>query len=166
VQANWTVAPVDLGFTRVPGSVSLDISLSKLLEFGSQSFPTSEVRENKGTLARFGLYDYRALTTLRYAVSEVSIALTWRRLPSIRNASYVTDPQTPFEGARSYNGFDLAGSWNVSRTFHLTLGIDNLLDRDPNRVGAGPANNGAGNTMAGFYDVLGRRYYAGVRLRF
>ncbi len=166
LQANWTAALAELGLSRVPGSVSLDISLNKLLEFGSQTFPTSEVRENKGTLARFGLFDYRALTTLRYTLSDAHVALTWRRLPSVRNANYVTDPQTPFEGAESYNGFDLAGGWNVNRTLHLTLGIDNLLDRDPNRVGAGPANNGGGNTFPGFYDVLGRRYYACVRLRF
>lgn len=36
----------------------------------------------------------------------------------------------------------------------------------PNRVGVVPGNNGAGTTLPGFYDVLGRRYYAGVRMSF
>ena len=166
LQANWSVAPADLGFTNVPGSLSLDISFNRLLEFGSQSFPTSELRENAGTLAQRGLFSYRALTTLRYTVPVGTIALTWHRLPSVRNANYVTDPLTPFAGAQSYSLFDLAGTVNVNRIVRLTLGIDNLLDRDPNRVGAGPGNNGAGTTLPGYYDVLGRRYYLGARLTF
>lgn len=48
----------------------------------------------------------------------------------------------------------------------VTLGIDNLFDRDPNRVSAGPVNNGAGDTFSGDYDVLGRRCYGGIKLRF
>jgi outer membrane receptor protein involved in Fe transport len=79
---------------------------------------------------------------------------------------YVTDPLTPFAGAASYNLFNLAGTWRLSEMVGLTLGVDNLFDRDPNRVGAGPLDNGAGNTVPGFYDVLGRRYYGGIRLNF
>jgi outer membrane cobalamin receptor len=166
VQAGWSVAPADLGFSTVPGSLSLDLSFNKLLEFGSQTFPTSELLDNEGTLAQRGLFSYRALSTLRYTVPRASLGLTWRRLPSVRSSTFVTDPQTPFAGAASYNLFDLAAGVNVNRIVRLTLGIDNLLDRDPNRVGAGPGDNGAGSTLPGYYDVLGRRYYASVRLTF
>jgi iron complex outermembrane receptor protein len=79
---------------------------------------------------------------------------------------YVTDPLTPFAGAASYNLFNLAGSWRVNEMIGITLGIDNLLDRDPNRVGAGPLDNGAGDTVSGYYDVLGRRYFGGIKLTF
>jgi iron complex outermembrane recepter protein len=165
LQTSWAVRPLDLG-VDVPGSLSLSISLNKLLKFGSQSFPTSPMIENKGTLARMGLYSYRAYTTLRYTGRSGDVALTWRRLPSIRSAMYVTDPQTPFAGAKSYNLFNLAGTWRISEMVGVTLGIDNLFDRDPNRVGAGPLDNGAGETAAGYYDVLGRRYYGGIKLTF
>ena len=164
-QMSWTVRPVDLG-VDVPGALSLDLSFNKLLNFGSQSFPTSPMIENKGTLARSGLYSYRAFTTLRYTVRSGDVALTWRRLPSIRSALYVTDPATPFSGAASYNLFNLAGSWRINETIGITLGIDNLFDRDPNRVGAGPLDNGAGDTFPGYYDVLGRRYFGGIKLNF
>jgi outer membrane receptor protein involved in Fe transport len=165
LQTSWTVRPAELGYD-LPGALSLSISLNKLLKFGSQSFPTSAMLENKDTLARNGLYGYRAFTTLRYTVRDGDVALTWRRLPSIRSTMYVTDPLTPFAGAESYNLFNLAGSWRLSDMIGVTLGIDNLFDRDPNRVGAGPLDNGAGDTMPGFYDVLGRRYYGGVKLTF
>jgi len=164
-QTSWTVRPMDLGFD-LPGALSLDISFNKLLKFGSQSFPTSPMIENKSTLARGGLYSYRAFTTLRYTVRSGDVALTWRRLPSVRSALYVTDPATPFAGAQSYNLFNLAGTWRISDTIGVTLGIDNLFDRDPNRVGAGPLDNGAGDTVPGYYDVLGRRYFGGIKLNF
>ena len=61
---------------------------------------------------------------------------------------------------------NLAGSWRLSERVGLTLGIDNLFDRDPNRVGAGPLDNGAGDTVPGYYDVLGRRYFGGIKLDF
>ena len=166
VQASWDVTLADLGFPGIPGSMSLDLTFNNLLEFESQTFTTSDVRENRGTLARGGLFSYRALTTLRYTAPAHTVSLTWRRLPSVRSALYVTDSATPFSGAKSYDIFDLAAGWSVNQTIRLLFGVDNLLDRDPNRVGAGPANNGAGNTVAGFYDVLGRRYYASVRLSF
>jgi outer membrane receptor protein involved in Fe transport len=156
---------MDLGF-ELPGALSLSIAFNKLLDFGAQSFPTSPMIENRGTLARGGLYSYRAFTTLRYTVRSGDVALTWRRLPSVRNANYVTDPTTQFAGAASYNLFNLAGSWRINDTLGVTLGIDNLFDRDPNRVGAGPLDNGAGDTVPGYYDVLGRRYFGGIKLNF
>jgi outer membrane receptor for ferrienterochelin and colicin len=52
----------------------------------------------------------------------------------------------------------------MSQMVSLTAGVDNLFDTEPNRYGAGPGRNGAGTTLSQFYDVLGRRYYASVRL--
>ncbi|HEU4625038.1 MAG TPA: TonB-dependent receptor, partial [Steroidobacteraceae bacterium] len=171
LEASWAVRPAELGFEHVPGTLSLDILLNKLLSFESQAFPTSAVVENEGTFIRDGsqsrgIFAYRAFTRLGYTHGAADVALTWRRLPSIRSANYVADPNTPFAGADSYSVFNLAADWRASEVMQLTAGIDNLFDRDPNRVGAGPGNNGAGNTEPAIYDVLGRRYYLGVRLDF
>ena len=43
-------------------------------------------------------------------------------------------------------------------------GVDNLFDRDPPLLGTALA--GDANTDVGVYDVLGRRYFVGVRLKF
>jgi len=166
VRAGWIIAPNEVGFGSVPGSVSLDVAFNKLLDFRSQSFPASPVRDNEGTLARGGLYSYRALTTLRYAAPKAGVALRWHRLPSVRSVNYVTDPLTPSSGAESYNLFDLSANWSVTRRVRATFGIDNLFDTAPRRVEAAPGNNGAGNTFPGYYDVLGRRYFAGLRLEY
>jgi iron complex outermembrane recepter protein len=74
----------------------------------------------------------------------------------------------------------LSGDWNINDTLAISGGIDNLFDKDPPRIGAGQiqtiaATSGGGQTVldgaanvsqAGFYDVLGRRYFVNLKLRF
>jgi outer membrane receptor for ferrienterochelin and colicin len=111
--------------------------------------------------------------------SSWDLALNWQHLPSIRSASYVTDPLTTTRGADSYDVFALTGNWNITSSFAISGGVDNLLDKEPNRQGAGqvftiPVENGGGTTVvngsgsttANYYDVLGRRYFVNVKLRF
>jgi iron complex outermembrane receptor protein len=166
LQARWRFALADAGLANVPGSIAFNLSANKMLTFKSQSFFTSEIRENAGTLARGGLFDYRIATTLRYLLRDANVALHWRYLPSIRSATYVTDPLTLTQGAESYSMFNLSGGWDVNDTISFVGGIDNIFDRDPNRVGSSPTTNGAGSTVGGYYDVLGRRYYVSVKLMF
>jgi outer membrane receptor protein involved in Fe transport len=54
-----------------------------------------------------------------------------------------------------------------SRTYEFFLGVDNALDNDAPKILSGtPFNVTGSDTAASTYDVFGRRYYAGARLRF
>jgi outer membrane receptor protein involved in Fe transport len=45
--------------------------------------------------------------------------------------------------------------------------VDNVLDKDPPTVQSNPGVTTASNvTNPGFYDVLGRRWYVGVKATF
>jgi outer membrane receptor protein involved in Fe transport len=68
--------------------------------------------------------------------------------------------------ARSY--FDLVAQFEVMKDFQLTLGVQNLFDKQPPIVGAAAGSTGAnsGNTFPSSYDPLGRRYSATVRVNF
>jgi iron complex outermembrane recepter protein len=94
--------------------------------------------------------------------------------------------------AKSYSQFDLSFGWTINKTFSLRAGIDNLLNKQPVITGAGLgfpttlsvctaaqqaigcqnptaytlARDGAGTTNGGYYDVLGRSYYLGIKARF
>jgi outer membrane receptor for ferrienterochelin and colicin len=52
--------------------------------------------------------------------------------------------------------------------FNFRAGIDNLFDRSPNIIGALPGTTAAVGEPdpAGTYDVLGRRFYLGVKVDF
>ncbi len=80
---------------------------------------------------------------------------------------FATNPATTVQPTSSYDRFDLFGGWSVRDNIQLRFGIDNLLDADPEIVGANPGQtNAMGLTNTGFYDILGRRYYAGVKFSF
>ena len=58
-------------------------------------------------------------------------------------------------------------TFTPARQYELFLGVDNLLDnKAPNLLSATTFNTTGAQTAADVYDVFGRRYYAGVRLRF
>jgi iron complex outermembrane recepter protein len=57
--------------------------------------------------------------------------------------------------------------WNIGDNFELYFGVDNLLDNNAPRILTGTTFNVTGtDTAADVYDVFGRRYYTGVRLKF
>jgi len=179
---NWRATLADLGLDSLPGGVGVNVSFNKLFEYKAQDYPTQSPVENRGTLgsgARPALFDWRLVTTLRYVHTTWDAGLNWRHLPSIRSFNSVSDPATTVRGAGSYDVFGLTANWNVTSTFGISGGVDNLFDREPERVGAGQiqtitaANgggttvlNGSGSTNAQYYDVLGRRYFVNLKLRF
>jgi outer membrane receptor protein involved in Fe transport len=64
-------------------------------------------------------------------------------------------------------GHNLPAGYDFSSAFSMRLGVDNLMNRQPPVVGAQPGvTDGAGNTNASVYDVLGRRYYVSLKAKF
>jgi iron complex outermembrane recepter protein len=177
---NWAAGLADLGMGSLPGNLSVNLSYTKLFEYKAQEFSTAIPLENAGTVstARGGLYDWRTVTSIRYSLPSWDVVLNWRHLPPIENQAFITDPATPIQGPGAYDVFGLSGNWNITESFSLSGGIDNVFDREPERNGAGQIQtiaatsgggetvlNGAGSTVPAFYDVLGRRYFLNLKLR-
>jgi outer membrane receptor protein involved in Fe transport len=58
-------------------------------------------------------------------------------------------------------------TFTPARQYEMFVGVDNLLDnKAPRLLSATTFNTTGSQTAADVYDVFGRRYYAGVRLRF
>ncbi len=103
----------------------------------------------------------------------------------IMSYSPSTEIKTP-----SYDIFDLSGNWDISEIFSVRFGIDNLFNTKPPYVASNAGRpigtdlstycNGApgctnptsyslyslGSFNAGYYDVLGRRFFMGIKARF
>lgn len=62
-------------------------------------------------------------------------------------------------GAETY--LDLTGSFDVTERIEVYGGINNLLDNDPPIMGF--RLGGPPNTNTGVYDLIGRRYFVGIR---
>ena len=133
-----------------------------------QQQPGGDFTEYAGTLGAGGQFDYRTFTTFGYNFGDdVNLGLRWTHLPEVENAVFATNPATTVQPTSSYDRFDLYGGWSIRDNLQVRFGIDNLLDADPEIVGANPGQtNAMGLTNTGFYDILGRRYYAGVKFSF
>jgi outer membrane receptor protein involved in Fe transport len=82
--------------------------------------------------------------------------------------SFVDDQ---FDGPRAYSVpaefyLDMQATFFADDEFEIYFGVDNLLDNDAPNILSGITGNVTGSdTAADVYDVFGRRYYAGVRIR-
>lgn len=76
-----------------------------------------------------------------------------------------------FDGPRAYEipaefYLDAQATFFAQDRFEFYVGVDNLLDNDAPNILSGITGNVTGSdTAADVYDIFGRRYYAGVRLR-
>ena len=166
-QFNWRSELADMGMKSVPGALSLGVSVNYLFSYKTQSVPGSVFIENEGTLAQNGQYRYVADTNLGYTLGGWTFGLEWRHLPAVANSAKATSPKTTIQGTDAYDLLNLSANWSLNRTVTLRAGVDNLMDKDPLVVGYNPGvNNANGATAPGYYDILGRRYYVGVKLDF
>jgi outer membrane receptor for ferrienterochelin and colicin len=140
----------------------------------ASSLPSFSYKDTIGD-ARYGAqYKFKSQTNLGYAVGPASVNLSWRYLPRVRHNSLATNPASTTSSTGGYSLFGLTGRWTVNDRWSVRGGIDNLLDREPPRVGANwvPTATGSGVTSAAGatdtsnYDIAGRRYYFGVTAKF
>jgi len=158
------------------GALSLNVNASWLLSYDVQvasSLPSFSYKDS--IASQYGaLYKFKMMTNIGYAVGSASVNLSWRHLPRIRHNSLVTNPASTTLPTSSYELFGLTGRWSVNDTISLRAGVDNLMDRKPNLVGANwiPTASGSGVTSAvgttdtSNYDIIGRRYYVGFNAKF
>jgi outer membrane receptor protein involved in Fe transport len=102
----------------------------------------------------------------------VELALTWRHIASVKLDATSSDTHLAGESepvdqklsARDY--LDLAGNWQINKTYAFRAGINNLLDKDPPLSGVVAAVYGNGNTYPQVYDALGRRVFLNLTAKF
>lgn len=153
------------------GAFTINSVASILNEFKLQDAPGLPFLDAKGTLAEGGQYEYRLNTTLGYSFGDgrTNVGLRWNYLPEIKDASQIR-PGSALLGTSSYSLFHAFAGVQINDRLELRGGIDNLLDEEPRIIGANPsgpqANNNGGVTNAQYYDILGRRAYVGLKMRF
>jgi iron complex outermembrane recepter protein len=163
VAMNWSH---DLG----PGRLALGTSMNYLNEFKYQLQPGGPYINARGTLDPVsgaaglgGLFNFRANSHVQYTWQALTVGVTWEYLSSIKDQSASTDPDTTVLPVPAYNLFGLYSNYNFGKV-QLRFGIDNLLNKQPLIVGADPGvTTSSSTTNAGLYDVLGIRYYVGVK---
>jgi iron complex outermembrane receptor protein len=113
---------------------------------------------------------WRHIASARYAFDRYTIGLRWRHIGEM---DYEDVDGTPLTGdfflsddgkVKSYNFLDLSGSVDIGDYVTWTMGVNNVLDKEPPMIGGGlgPLN---GNAIGG-YDQAGRFIFTSVNFKF
>lgn len=171
VALDWSIPAPGFGDQ---GAVNLNMSFNYLDKYLVQGVPGGTVIDYADTLANsitgapYGAqFRWKLNTMVGYNFGPGSISLSWRHLPKARHSAAATNPATTTQGAPAYDLFGLSGRVNITDMLEIRGGVDNLFDKQPPRVGViSGTTAAAGQTDTTAYDVLGRRFYVGAKLRF
>jgi iron complex outermembrane recepter protein len=118
-------------------------------------------------------YDYRVFTNVSYGRNAWNMVLRHQHWPELKNNACrgdTTSVQCVYNSLPSHDLFALSGNYRFDR-YMVSLGIENLLDKDPPCIGANPTAAGfptqctrTGNGAT--YDPLGRRFFLSMRMDF
>ena len=138
--------------TNLVGSYNLDKTYQPLLSDPSLDYDCSGLV----SVQCFAQPKWRHTLTANYSMDDWSAIARWR---------YYGDVDFEGEGGlSSYSFFDLTGSYQINDYLAVSAGVNNVLDKEPPMVGGSLSTNA--NTVAGFYDTLGRYLFTNVTLSF
>jgi iron complex outermembrane recepter protein len=126
------------------------------------------INDNEGTFGNTTgepLPKWRHTFRTTYNSGPITASLLWRYIGKTTDDDDQVLSGTTFalEKIKAYNYFDLSFGVQVGETTNLTLGVDNLFNKKPP---LGGDNIQQANTYPSTYDVLGRTFFAGVKVKF
>jgi outer membrane receptor protein involved in Fe transport len=116
-------------------------------------------------------FKWQTLTTLGYTLGKASASIQWQHRPSVKSSGSAVAP-TPISGGPAYDMFNLNASYALTDNVTIRAGVDNLFNKAPPLTGINTtADIGLGQMPGGtfnslYYDDLGRRFSAGVNMKF
>ncbi|MEN2786820.1 TonB-dependent receptor plug domain-containing protein [Sphingomonas qilianensis] len=172
-QGNWTNRSI---FYSVAGDDTTRLSCVGL--YGTNCGSPASAGPNSTPGSMQPEFSWNQRTTLTFGPADVS--LLWRHIDGMQaeggrtifNGTIVggslNGETYNFSKIPAYNYFDVAVRFGVNDNMDFTFTVANIADKKPPIVGGtiGTTTFNSGNTYPSTYDAIGRRFAAGVRLKF
>jgi len=112
----------------------------------------------------FASPEWRHVASVGYDMNSWwSVTARWRFYDTVKYDGSTDVIANTGIGLSAQSYLDLNASFRFMENHDVTIGVNNVLDEEPPMVGGTLASNA--NTVAGFYDTLGRYLYGNVTLR-
>jgi outer membrane receptor protein involved in Fe transport len=169
-QVDWAL---DIG----PGQFTTNVLVNYYLHYKSTELANNPLIDYSGTLGTGqnalnpGAFQYRVLATVGYGIGPARVSVQWQHLPSVEVEGKATGT-SPNTGYPAYNLFNLNGTVKVTSGLNMRWGVDNLFNKAPPIGNVFTAANPTLGQLPGggfngsFYDIIGRRYYMGINMKF
>ena len=168
-QVDWAFGLGAIGMNDDWGSLSLNVIGTYLTDMKVQLLPGDPFRDLLGSIGdqsitnvgnAFG--EWKLFTTLSYNVGPFGAQVRWRYLDSMIDQSCIGKSTCTATSPGSVSYYDLTGDWKINDNYELSAGVLNVADKQPPFF----TSFIQANTDPSTYDVLGRRYYIGLKARF
>lgn len=159
VQFNWAFDLADIHL-HVPGTLAIGSGIGYNRNQEVQTLPGTPWTEYSGTNTLNASYPkLKALTSVAYSVAGATAGIRWRYQDAMSDVSAVTSPKSPGIGVAPYDLYDFFTSYDISPTWQVRGGINNIFGH-----GIPIVSSSQNETDAAVFDVVGRAYYVGVRM--
>jgi outer membrane receptor protein involved in Fe transport len=172
LQADYRVPlPGFLEFGGEPANLSLQAVSSWLFERSTQVLSTVAPQDCAGFYGAgcstgtggFIIPDYKLNLNATYNSGPLTVRAQGRMIGGL-DAYKTVRPNTIIKSAPAVWYFDLTTNVELSKNFTFFAGVNNLFDKMPPILGT--TFVGDANVDVSLYDTLGRRYFAGLRVKF
>lgn len=170
-QVDWGFDWEWLGMSPSWGSVRTNLLVTHVIEFVQQD-PIAGVPsiDFAGTASYFGaglgtsFPEWKATWNINWNfMDDYAVDVRARYIDSMENRLSREFPgETEFTGPDAVWYWDVAGTWNINDAVQLRLGVNNVFDKEAETY----APNVQSGTDPSTYDVVGRRVFGSLRLRF
>jgi outer membrane receptor protein involved in Fe transport len=116
-----------------------------------------------GSTSDQGFLEEQAILNLNYVRGPINANWHTRYVGSTEMTPF--EPAFPTIGSHVYHDVRLGFSFG-DRGSEVYAGVTNLFDKEPPFFASGTSGTQALDTIPAFYDVFGRSYYMGTRIRF
>lgn len=125
--------------------------------------PVYDFAGSIGQVTASAVPEWRGTFTTSWSYRDLGVQATARYIDEMIHANVVTG-SSPLAntGVDATWYLDLAGTYNLNDNLSFRLGVSNVTNQEPRLY----TPNVQANTDPSTYDVLGRRYFAGVKMRF
>ncbi|MDB5424211.1 MAG: TonB-dependent receptor [Phenylobacterium sp.] len=158
-QVDWSFGLGAIGMSDDWGRISANLVGTYLLNYDVINIPGGNVDHRAGTIGNTLGSNYshwKTLTGVRWDNDRFGAGLRWRYI------SKVEDFFAGGQAAPAYSYFDADARWKITDNYEVRAGVNNIADKKA------PAYTSSveANTDPSTYDVLGRRYFVGIKARF
>ncbi len=158
-QVDWSFGLGAIGLNDDWGRLTTNLVGTYLLNYDVINIPGGNVDRRAGSVGNTlgsNFSHWKTLTSLSWDRDPFGVGVQWRYI------SKVDDFFASGRAAKAYSYFDAHARWKITDTYEVRAGVNNIADKQPPLY----TSQIEANTDPSTYDVLGRRYFVGIKARF
>jgi len=167
-QLDWGVDLPEFGLPAGAGKLDINLVLNKLDSYERQNRPGTDFIDYAGSigadLSGGAFPEWKSVLQATWAVGPAKAVLRWRHIAGMQDARSIPVFSPTAVNTPDYDIFDVMGSWTFEAPAAMTLrvGVNNVGDETPPYY----TSYSNSNTDPSTYDVLGRRWFVGLGVKF